>query len=361
MKFKDYFDLNAARTLGQQVARVHTPFDLDKFVKVATRDLATLEFHGRVARFSDALRQTLPESIPRALGILEDSLPPILDGTDSVTDGYLQWPLGHFVGEHGLDDFEASMHFMVELTQRFSAEFAVRPFVDTYPDETLAILLALTEHQSAHVRRWCSEGPRPRLPWGLQLRALVADPAPTLPILEALLDDDEEYVRRSVANHINDIAKDHPARVVTLCRRWSRPNRARLIKHALRTLIKAGDPDALALIGYGPPRAINAELVASPTALDIGASTQLSLSITNAADVAQPLLVDFAVDYVRQRGCNRKVFKWKTVELDAGATTTMERAHAFKENSIRRLYPGPHEIHALVNGSVVASTSVDLR
>ena len=148
------------------------------------------------------------------------------------------------------------MTAMIELTQRFSSEYAVRPFVERYPEATFKRLLALTDDPSPHVRRWCSEGTRPRLPWGAKLHHLVADPSPIWPILEALKDDDELYVRRSVANNLNDIGKDHAALVVERCQAWLEDGNAQrdwTVKHGLRSLVKDGDPGALAVMGYGPP------------------------------------------------------------------------------------------------------------
>ena len=145
---------------------------------------------------------------------------------------------------------------MYALTQRFTAEYAVRPFVEHYPEESVSILYDLVGDESPHVRRWCSEAVRPRLPWGKVLKALVEDPEPILPILEALIDDPELYVRRSVANNLNDISKDHPELVVDLCEEWydeSNEERMWVVRHALRGLIKAAHRGALGLLGFPPP------------------------------------------------------------------------------------------------------------
>jgi len=287
----------------------------------------------------------------------------VLDGTEAVTDGYLQWPIGQLIADHGVEHLDASWDAMVELTQRLTSEFAIRPFVERYPDEVFARLLALTGHPSAHVRRWCSEGIRPRLPWGKRLDALVADPAPIFPILERLKDDPSLYVRKSVANCLNDVAKDHPGPVLDVARRWmdgASDERAWIVRHALRTLVKAGDPRALEVLGYGPPRGVTAALSVTPDAVAIGERVQLALTLQSARDA--DLLVDLRVHYRKAKGDARpKVFKWKTVSARAGETVTLAKNLAMRVTTIRPLYPGPHAVDAQVNGVVLAEASFELR
>ena len=265
---------------------------------------------------------------------------------------------------HAVDHFEEAMSAMLELTQRFSSEFAVRPFVERYPDATFARLQALTSHDSPHVRRWCSEGVRPRLPWGRKLRALIKDPNPIWPILEALKDDEVLYVRRSVANVLNDIAKDHPAAVVQRCQTWSEgapAGRLWLIKHGLRTLVKAGDPGALAVVGFAPPDAISVGLSTAPRTLPIGGSTTIEITLHNTSERPQTLLVDYAVTFVRKTGPGApKVFKGRTVTVEPGERATVTKQHAFRPTTVRALYPGLHAIAVQVNGVVTARDEVML-
>ena len=251
--FKDWFDKEAVQRLADQISAVSSDFESSRFLRVASEGLEDLEFHDRVKHLSNSMRECLPDDIPTALDILTQSLPPAQQDCESVTDGWLQWPVGQWIADHGLNHFEMSMTAMIELTQRFSSEFAVRPFVEHHPDRVFAELLRLTEHENPHVRRWCSEGVRTRLPWGRKLHGLIEAPSLILPILENLKDDPELYVRRSVANNLNDIAKDHPELVIQICRDWKKEadeNRSRLIRHALRTLVKDGNPDALAILGF---------------------------------------------------------------------------------------------------------------
>ncbi len=351
--FKDWFDRDAAKSLAKQVASAYPKFDQKAFVRSATRGLSELEFHARVKHFSHALAAGLPP-VPEALQILVQSLPDPLPDCEAVTDGWLLWPVGHYIGEHGLEYYSESMHAMTELTMRFSAEFPIRAFIEKYPERTMDDLLKLTSHPNPHVRRWCSEGCRPRLPWGRKLRALVSDPAPIWPILEALKDDPELYVRRSVANNLNDIAKDHPQEVVRRCGGWLKnapSEREWVVRHGLRSLIKQGDPTALDLLGYGKPECISGKLQLNSVSIGIGQSVELSAAIRNTGKRKALLMVDYAVHYVRKGGKSSvKVFKWKTVELAAGEEQILKKSHAMKQTTVRALYPGKHRIELQVNG-----------
>jgi 3-methyladenine DNA glycosylase AlkC len=363
--FKDWFDRAAAKALAAQVRGAWPGFDDKAFIRRATKGLADLEMSGRVQQFSDALRAGLPESVPKALGILVDGLPPLLPDAEAVTDGWLQWPVGQFIADHGVPHFEDSMRAMTELTQRFSSEFAVRPFVEQRPEETFERLGSLTSHPSQHVRRWCSEGVRPRLPWGRVLKALVADPTPIWPILDALQDDPERYVQRSVANTLGDIAKDHPAAAV----RWAKACVKRggddhlwIAKHGLRGPIKAGNKDALAAVGFKAPKNISATLRATPKAIRIGEAVELQATLTSTHARAQSLLVDYVVHYVRKaKASGGKTFKWKTVELPARGEAALKKRHNMKPTTIRALYPGKHRVELMVGGEVLAEAAFTLK
>lgn len=362
--FKNWFDVDAADRLAAQIQAVYPAFDQHKFRQDAVRQLENLEMHGRVAQFSEALARHLPADKEQALQILTRSLPPILPSAENITNGWLQWPVGKFIADYGLPHFETAMQAMIELTQRFSSEFAVRPFIEHQQNKTLDRLLQLTAHPSAHVRRWCSEGSRPLLPWGKKLKALQQDPSPVWPILEALKDDPERYVQTSVANHLNDIAKQHPDQVVSRCGIWIQnagPARKWIVKHGLRTLIKDGHPDALALIGYPTAKHIKARLTLTPESIHIGESTQLTLELRNEHKQAQPLLIDYAVTYARkQAGTGRKVFKWTTIQIGAGESLTLQKKHPMKITSTRALYPGPHKVEVLINGQPLCDGAFQL-
>lgn len=362
--FKDWFDRDAARAMSAQVHGAWSDFDRKAFERRATKGLAELEFSGRVRQFSEALAAGLPDDVPKALGILTQSLPDVMADCEAVTDGWLQWPVGQFIADYGVPYFDASMRAMIELTQRFSSEFAVRPFVAKRPDETFAKLRSLTSHESPHVRRWCSEGVRPRLPWGKVLEALVADPSPIWPILDALRHDPELYVRRSVANTLGDVAKGHREAAV----RWARAcvkgggaDQLWIAKHGLRGPIKAGDKAALAVIGFHPPKKVTATLKASPKTVEVGGSVELTATLSTSHTRKQALLVDYVVHYVRKaKASGGKTFKWTTLELPARGETELSKRHSMKTTTIRALYPGKHRVELLVGGEVLAETAFTL-
>jgi hypothetical protein len=215
------------------------------------------------------------------------------------------------------------------------------------------------------VRRLVSEGSRPRLPWGLQLKTLIADPAPTLPLLEALQDDPSEYVRRSVANHLNDIAKDHPALVAQWLERHlpdAPAARRTLLKHASRTLIKRGDVRVLKAWGLGRPLAGAAALRVAPRRIVLGEAITLELVLQSNARRTQKLVIDYAVHHVKASGAtSAKVFKGWTIDLAPGATLTLTKRHALRPITTRTYHAGRHEVDVRINGAVCAQAFFDLR
>jgi 3-methyladenine DNA glycosylase AlkC len=225
-------------------------------------------------------------------------------------------------------------------------------------------MLQWAEHRNEHVRRLASEGSRPRLPWGMRLPALIADPSPLVPILEKLRADPSEMVRRSVANNLNDIAKDHPAFVLDLARRWHGENDATdaLLKHACRTLLKRGDAGALRLFGHDHEvQARIIDLRLSETRLPIGGTLGFSFTVALKQKEAAKLRLEYAVDFVKASGAtSRKVFKISERRFDAGERARIARRHRFTDFSTRKHYAGPHRIAMLVNGIERATRTVRL-
>lgn len=347
-------------------------FDRARFRSLATNGLDALELKARAMHVCAALEATLPDDFHRAADILESSLGPPAVGddlssmrmTDAGLGGWILWPVGEFVARRGLDHPVRALQLLHALTQRFSAEFAIRPFIVRHQDLTLATLATWTRDPSAHVRRLVSEGSRPRLPWGMQLKALVADPSPTLPLLEVLQDDASEYVRRSVANHLNDIAKDHPAVLIDWVARYlpgaSRDRRA-LLKHASRTLIKRGHPGMMTLWGVGRRLAGEATCSASPKRVSLGGEVTLRLVLQSDSSRTQKLAIDYAIHHVKANGATSpKVFKGWVVDLGPHETRTLVKRHSMRPVTTRRYHAGRHVVDVMVNGQVVATTSFHL-
>jgi 3-methyladenine DNA glycosylase AlkC len=252
-------DVEAVECLAHNISTVQRAFDVTAFRQSALTGIEPLSILQRGQHLAGALRRHLPSRYDRAVNILVRSLTPPLSATDDLGLGvFFYLPHVCFVGIYGTDPahnggrdpFEVSMTAQYELTKRFSAEFSIRHFLVRWPERTLERLMQWTRDPDPHVRRLCSEGTRPRLPWAMGLTAFIEDPTPVLPILEALKDDPDLYVRRSVANHLGDIAKDHPERVFEICERWldgASVDRKWLIRHAVRHPAKKGVPAALRL------------------------------------------------------------------------------------------------------------------
>jgi 3-methyladenine DNA glycosylase AlkC len=358
--FKDSIGPALVAELARRVAAAHPPFDAAAFVARLAAELPPLELKQRIAAVAAALRDGLPPDYPAALAILVATLGPAPAEGPGMLDGmWLTWPIATFVERYGLGHPAESLAAMRAITQRGSCEFAVRPYIEAHYEQTLAALHAWARDESFHVRRLASEGSRPRLPWGPRLRRFVADPAPVLALLETLRADPSEYVRRSVANSLNDIAKDHPDLAVATLRRWladPTPTTERLARHALRGLIKAGHHGALALVGAtGGAEVELAALRISPGAPRIGAGAAIAGELRSAAARPQRLVIDYVMHFADARGGRgrRKVFKLRELELGPGETAALSWSHSFRQLSTRRHYPGPHRLELQVNGAVV--------
>jgi 3-methyladenine DNA glycosylase AlkC len=309
----------------------------------------------------------MPDEYERAVQILIASLGPKLTRTGSLGMApFLYLPHVLYVGEQGLNHFEPSMTAQYELTQRFTAEFSIRPFLEHHPDATLQRLARWASDDSVHVRRLVSEGTRPRLPWAPRLRRFQHDPQPVLELLELLKDDPEPYVRRSVANNLNDIGKDHPDVLLQVARRWLKgatAEREQLVRHALRSAIKRADVGALAALGYAAPEGIvisRSRIVPGRPA--VGGSVTIVVEVRNTGRQARRALIDLRVHFVKANGkSNPKVFKLKVVELAAQQSVEVAKAVSLAHLTTRKHYPGLHRVDAVINGVVQPLGQFDLR
>ncbi|HEY0710691.1 MAG TPA: DNA alkylation repair protein, partial [Polyangia bacterium] len=258
-KLKDFFDAALVKALAADLRRAHPPLDAKAFTRDCMAGLDALELTGRAWHIAEVMQRHLPQPFSSAMQVLMDSLGPPLTSTEEFgLQPFFYMPHAFFVSKYGLDDFEVSMAALHALTQRFTAEFSIRPFLIRHPARTYERLVKWASDPNPHVRRLVSEGSRPRLPWAPRLRSYQEDPAPVLALLERLKDDPERYVQRSVANNLNDISKDHPDVAVAVARRWMNPpseGRAWIVRHALRSLIKRGDLPTLAIFGVDKPGA----------------------------------------------------------------------------------------------------------
>jgi 3-methyladenine DNA glycosylase AlkC len=363
---KNHFGSEIPKRIAGTISAVFSDFDADTFLAEALKGYEVLDLTPRGWQIAKALRRHLPDDYPKAAEILIASLGPKLDRTEELGMApFFYLPHVLFVAEYGLDHFEVSMQAQYELTQRFTAEFSIRPFLVRYPGETLARLETWTKDPSPHVRRLVSEGTRPRLPWAPRLRAFQKEPRPVLALLELLKDDPELYVRRSVANNLNDIGKDHPDLLVETARRWmtdATEERRRLIRHALRSAIKRGEPGALGVLGFG--KKVNVAIrnaTITPKRPRTGGSVTIGFEVVNKGSRRQRVLVDFRVHFVKANGkTSPKAFKLKTIELAPKETIPLGKTISLTEMTTRKHYPGTHRVEVVLNGTADPLGSFEL-
>lgn len=363
--FKDYINENSVLNLGEQVKATLPNFALDTFLAEVNSELTSLELKGRVQLISRTLRKHLPEAYPKAQEVLLKTLGKPLQSEENVMDyGFGYWPIAQFIEDHGVDELETSLKGMYEITQRFSAEFAIRPFLKKYPERMFEVLKAWAKDENMHVRRLVSEGTRTRLPWGMRLHFLIEDPSPVFPLLEMLRDDPELYVRRSVANNLNDLTKDHPERVLDLLEKWNEDaseGTKWIISHALRGLVKAGDARALALLGYGEAYVEIHDFEVNPETIQLGEKLHFTFRLRSSDFQSQNLMIDYIVHHVKANGSTSpKVFKLAKKKLDAFEEVIIEKNHPFKPVTTRVYYPGTHTIELQINGQIVAVRDFEL-
>ncbi|MSQ02994.1 MAG: DNA alkylation repair protein [Myxococcales bacterium] len=354
--FKNLIGPAGVRRLADAVAAV-LPIDVEGFVADAVRGLDALELKARVAQVAACLRPRLPAPWEQAVEVMVAALPP--QDASLLGHSWL-WPMLHVVEVWGAEAPTVSLPALREMTSRFSAEFAIRPLIARHPGAAYETLTRWSADPDAHVRRLVSEGSRPRLPWGMQLRDAVRDPTRGLALLERLVDDPSAYVRRSVANHLGDVAKDHPERAVSVATRWlaNRPDRLPLVRHALRHPLKAGHPSALALFGNTRLPVAVSRLMVTPAVATIGEAVAVTAELRGEGKVR--------VDVVWQWPSARGGWSGKTF-TGAERTLTGKQPWAFQHRlsllpvTTRPLRPGPHRLWLRVCGLDVGPAEFVLR
>jgi 3-methyladenine DNA glycosylase AlkC len=351
---KDHFGVGVVERLATEVAAVHAALDRGAFVREALTGFEALALMARGGHLAEVLGRHLPASFPEAISVLMCSLGPQRPA-ESPMGGFYYLPHTEFVARFGLEHADTSMAALHELTQRFTAEFALRPFIEREPQRVFQTLQRWVTDPSEHVRRCVSEATRPRLPWGRRLRALQADPSPSLPLLEQLRDDPSGYVRRSVANHLNDLGKDHPELLLDIARRWmadAGPDRRGLLQHALRSRLKAGDREALALFGCEEPPNVRIDaLELSPHSPRVGDTLRLGLRLHCTSDRTQTLNADLCIGFVKADGrVSTKVFRLRRFDLAPGQSVLVKKSIFLRDLSTRRHYPGWHPVGLRLNG-----------
>lgn len=357
------------RTLGQlagELASGVPGFDAERFLAQVLPKLPDLELMQRLEAIADGVEAQLSSDFNEMAAQLEAAMLPPLDPARQDDDfgQFIHAVPGILAVRHGLDNHrDRALDLLHAATQRFSMEYYIRPFLNRWKEETLARLRTWAEDENYHVRRLVSEGTRPKLPWA---KAIDLDPRRPLDLLDRLHADDTRYVTRSVANHLNDIAKIAPEAVLERLRAWEKAGRQRpgelqwMTRHALRSLIKQGHPEALALLGFRADTPVEAQVDLAED--EIARGTPLRFKVTLTAAETVPVLVDYVIWFRKADGSQApKVFKLKQAEVGPGAPLVLKKTHALKWNATTfRLFPGAHRLGIQVNGRIRAEAGLTL-
>lgn len=366
VQLKTIFNPVVIRNLDQTIKGVFPQFDSDTFVQQASQNLDTLELKQRSHQICLALNSCLPDKFASAIAILLSAMGED-DGTGGIEGyaGFRFMPFLDYVVLRGMADPDLALESLVKMNLYFSAEFAIRPFILNYPAKTLPRLTAWASHPDWRVRRLASEGTRPRLPWGIQLKPFIENPSAVIDILNRLYQDENLVVRRSVANNLNDIAKDNPDVAVKMAQRWWRTQNELsqwTVRHGLRTLIKQGNQEALSILGFvGGERILVQNFCFQSLAVKIGEELHFSFSLLSAETSEVRLVVDYILHRRLANGkLATKVFKLKQIFLAPGAKISLQGKHKFKQLSTRTYYPGIHSIELIANGHLLDKYDFEL-
>jgi len=357
-RLKDrFFTEESIRAFASLVQQHYPPFEELALVRLLTDDsFQGLELMQMSRSATESLARLLPSSYPEAIGILREIAP--------EAKGMETFCLPTFVQLYGLDDWSTSLPAMAFFTKYASCEFAIRPFILADPGRAMAFLEELTGDEDENVRRFASEGCRPRLPWAVALPPFKKDPAPILPILERLKSDDSAFVQRSVANNLNDISKDHPELVLDICERWAGTLESTdwIVKRACRTLLKRGDPRAMLLFGFEDPKALTViDARMSRKSVTIGGDARLDFTVDVGTKKPAKVRLEYTVRYVKANGrTSGKVFQIREASLPPGRHDFSTKL-SFADLSTRKHYPGEHRISITVNGMEKAETVINLK
>lgn len=338
---KEFFE-----KLSVQLKKEYPEFNKKKFLSlVFNNEWDKKELKQRMRHASLSLREVLPADFRKSLNIL-------IKASGGIR-GFDAMIFSDYVEVYGLDDPEASIPSLEHFTQLCSSEFAVRPFIIKYPKLMLKQEKKWAKSKIPQVRRLASEGFRPRLPWAMALPEFKKDPIPLIPVLETLINDKEEFVRRSVANNLNDIAKDNPEITLSFAKKWQGkgPEIDAVLKHALRTQLKNGDSEALALFGYKTKTDVSMkDFKINPAVVPAGGTLNFSFTLINKTGSPVKLRVEYGLYYLKAKGNHsRKIFKIAENTYKE-KNITFKRSRSFADLTIRKHNPGRHRISIIVNG-----------
>ena len=345
---KDSFNLESLRESALTIQSVYESFQVESFLEFVNDDTwEELELKGRGRKTTLGLGKYLPENYEEALAVIDKVV-------ENCSSGFMGFCFPDFVEVYGQDDenWDLSINALERYTSFWSSEMAVRPFIIKHEERMMAQMLAWAKHKNENIRRLASEGCRPQLPWAQALPKFKKNPSPILPILEQLKMDSSLFVRKSVANNLNDISKTHPELVASIAKDWYGKNEYTdwIVKHGCRTLLKKGNRDVLAIFGFQNVDAIDIkDFALGKTSVFIGEG--MTFSFTLLTEEATKVRLEYGIDYVKANGKrNRKIFQISEISLKKGEKKSYTKEHSFADLSTRIHYPGLHSITLIVNG-----------
>lgn len=360
---KDLYSPSFIAQFADSFQKVLPTVNKRKFIEqINTPAFADYELKERMAHIAHVLHNFLPQPYANASVYLTKLIDQVKkEGPTASSIEYLFLP--EYIHLYGLDDYTSSIAAMESVTQFISCEFAIRPFILRYEKKMIPQLLKWSKHKNRHVRRLASEGSRPRLPWAMALPFLKKDPSPILPILENLKQDDCEVVRRSVANNLNDISKDNPQVVLKIAKQWKglSTDTDAIIKHGLRTLLKAGDAAALSFYKLSTDHFNISKFKINTPAIRVGDDLEFEFTIQHSGKKPTQLRLEYAIHYRKNNGSlSKKVFKISERMIQPGETVKINRRQSFKPITTRVFYKGGHLLSVIMNGQESKSLSFEL-
>ncbi len=356
--WKDYVNKESVSEFSVKLNKVYRKFDQKGFVKAVCKpEFFELELKDRLVEVARQLKHYLPKSFPKAIDVLIKAAP--------ISGGFYNWAMTLYVEQNGLDHFDDSVRALYELTQHGTGEFAIRPFMNQHTSKMMKVLNKWVKDPNEHIRRLAAEGSRPRGVWVAHIETFKKDPRPVLKLLEHLKADESLYVRKAVANNLNDITKDNPDLVIKIAMQWlkdNNPDTNWIIKHACRSLIKQGNPRVFPIFGFTTnPKIKVGRLCLSDKTFKMGSTLKLDFEIQSLSDKNQKLAVDYKFYFVKKSGkATPKTFKLSEKTLKGKGVSPFCIKYKFKDLSTRKHYPGMHKIEIIVNGQCYKDISFEL-
>lgn len=354
---KEMFNREYYKKLSTEFFNVYSDFDTKAFIHDVTKDMNALELNGRMRNTSVFLNKYLPQDFRKTISIMKQVIP-------NMHRGYTSLVFPDFVGVYGLDHFDISLDALKYFTSFGSSEFAIREYLRKDFKRTINAMYEWSKDDDHHVRRLSSEGSRPRLPWSFKLDDVISDPSVTQPILNNLKADSELYVKKSVANHLNDLSKDSPSYMLNLVKTWdhSDPHTAWIVKRACRNLIKEGDKTSLSFFAFEKNVKVDVpDLKLDKSKVKMSDTLTFSFSVQSKKTTEQKIVVDYRIHFRKKSGgTSPKIFKLKEINLAPKQQVGIVKRQHFKDLTTRKHFPGVHTLEILINGKVLASKKFSL-